>query len=318
MSNQKISLQNPDVLTVAECFDEYINHCTIKNLSEETIKLYQNQFRVFKGTLDDEEKLISDITSTDVDNFILYLRKNHVCNDITINSYLRGVRAFLYFAMEENYLQSFKVTIPKVEKKIKETYLDSELSVLLKKPNLKTATFSEYKIWVFSNYLLATGNRLSSALNVQIRDLDFDNQLIQINKTKNRKAQIIPMSDSLCKILREYLKYRKGESDDYVFCNTRGAKGDLRTYEDMLSAYNRKRGVNKTSAHLYRHTFAKKWILNGGDIFRLQKILGHSDLSVVKEYVQMFGNDLTVDFQKFNPLDRMELSHTKPKLALAK
>ena len=316
MPNQKLSLQNPDVLTVSECFDHYINHCKIKNLSDETIKLYQNQFRVFLGTLDEVDKLMNDVTVSDVNNFILFLRQNHSCNDITINSYLRGIRAFLYYTMEENYLHSFKVTIPKVEKKIKETYLDSELKVLLKKPNLKTATFSEYKTWVFSNYLLATGNRLSSALAIQIKDLDFENQLIQVNKTKNRKAQIIPMSDTLCKILKEYLRYRKGEPDDYVFCNTRGGKGDLRTYEDMLAAYNRKRGVSKTSAHLYRHTFAKKWILNGGDIFRLQKILGHSDLSVVKEYVQMFGNDLTVDFDKFNPLDRMDLTYTKPKLAV--
>ena len=78
-------------------------------------------------------------------------------------------------------------------KKIKETYLDNELAILLKKPNLKNVTFTEYKIWVFSNYLFATGNRLSSALNIQICDLDFTNQLIQVNKTKNRKAQIIPI-----------------------------------------------------------------------------------------------------------------------------
>ena len=133
----------------------------------------------------------------------------------------------------------------------------------------------------------------------------MDNHLIHVNQTKNRKAQIIPMSETLCKILREYLRYRKGTDDDYVFCNTHGGKGDSRTYEDMLASYNRKRGVQKTSAHLYRHTFAKRWILNGGDIFRLQKILGHSDLSVVKEYVEMFGNDLSRDFGKFNPLDTM-------------
>ena len=317
MANQKLTLQNPNDLTVEKCFDEYLNHCIIKNLSPETIRLYQNQFRSFKDILD-EETMISEITVTDVNNYILHLRKNHTCNDITINSYLRGVRAFLYYAMEEQHLRPFKVTIPKVEKKIKETYLDNELKVLLKKPNMKEATFSEYKIWVFSNYLLATGNRLSSALSIQIKDLDFDNQQIQINKTKNRKAQLIPMSDTLCKILKEYLRYRKGEAEDFVFCNTRGGKGDLRTYEDMLAAYNRKRGVAKTSAHLYRHTFAKKWILNGGDIFRLQKILGHSDLTVVKEYVQMFGNDLATDFEKFNPLDRMELRNAKPKLTLSK
>lgn len=292
-------------MTVNECFQSFIDKCVIKNLSPETIKFYQNQFHVFLESLEDKECLIADISSKDIDNFILYLRKKGTCNDITINSYLRGIRAFLYYAMEEGYLSAFHITIPKANKKIKETYTDEELAVLLKKPNLKTCTFTEYKIWVYTNYLLATGNRLSSALGLKIGDLDFNNQLIHVNQTKNRKAQIIPMSDTLCKILREYLRYREGTEDDYVFCNTRGGKGDSRTYEDMLASYNRKHGVEKTSAHLYRHTFAKRWILNGGDIFRLQKILGHSDLSVVKEYVEMFGNDLSRDFGKFNPLDTM-------------
>ena len=42
-------------------------------------------------------------------------------------------------------------------------------------------------MWVFSNYLLAMGNRISSALNIRIKDLDFNNNLITINKTKIEK-----------------------------------------------------------------------------------------------------------------------------------
>ena len=57
-----------------------------------------------------------------------------------------------------------------------------------------------------------------------------------------------------------------------------------------------------------RHTFAKKWILNGGDIMRLQTILGHSSIEMVKEYVNMFGGDLKKDFDKFNPLESMKAS----------
>jgi integrase/recombinase XerD len=220
--------------------------------------------------------------------------------------------------MEMDYLQNFKITIPKVDKKLKETYTDSELAVLLKKPDLKMCSFSEYKIWVFSNYLLGTGNRLSTALDLKIEDIDFVNGMIQLNHTKNRIAQLIPLSVTLDKILKEYLRYRKGTPKDYVFCNSYGAKGDKRTYQDMLASYNRGKGVEKTSAHLYRHTFAKKWILNGGDIFRLQKILGHSDLSVVKEYVQMFGNDLSLDFDKFNPLDRTVGTGNNKKLTMTR
>lgn len=314
---QRLSLKNTDDLTLMEAFNDFKDKCQIKNLSKETIKLYENQFLTFYRFVDDTSLLISEVTSKTVDNFILDLRSdNHNCNEITINSYLRGIRAFLYYCMDMNYLPQFKIHIPKVDKKLKETYTDTELKVLLKKPDLKTCSFSEYKIWVFSNYLLATGNRISTALNVKIEDIDFTNGLIQLNHTKNRTSQLIPLSQTLATILKEYLKYRKGTPKDYVFCNTYGNKGDIRTYQDMLAAYNRRKGIEKTSAHLYRHTFAKKWILNGGDIFRLQKILGHSDLAVVKEYVQMFGSDLSIDFDKFNPLDRTITQTANKKLKM--
>ena len=314
---KKLSLKNTNDLTLLEAFKDFKDKCQVKNLSKETIKLYENQFLTFYRFLDDTTLLISEITPKTVDNFILELRSDrHNCNDITINSYLRGIRAFLYYCMEMDYLTQFKIHIPKVDKKLKETYTDAELKVLLKKPNLKTCSFSEYKIWVFSNYLLATGNRISTALNIKLEDVDFTNGLIQLNHTKNRTSQLIPLSQTLATILKEYLKYRKGTPKDYLFCNTCGNKGDIRTYQDMLATYNRSKGVEKTSAHLYRHTFAKKWILNGGDIFRLQKILGHSDLAVVKEYVQMFGSDLSIDFDKFNPLDRTITQTANKKLKM--
>ena len=106
-----------------------------------------------------------------IDTAILYLQ-NRGCNDITVQSYMRGVRCFCYYLMEEGYLQRFKIKLPKADKRIKETYTDTELKKLLKKPNVKTCEFNEYKTWVFSNYLLATGNRISTVLSLQIKDLD--------------------------------------------------------------------------------------------------------------------------------------------------
>ena len=150
---------------------------------------------------------------------------------------MRGVRCFCYYLMEEEYLQRFKIKLPKADKRIKETYTDTELKKLLKKPNVKTCEFNEYKTWVFSNYLLATGNRISTVLSLQIKDLDFENETIQLNKCKNRKAQIVPMASSLKVILKEYLTYRKGSPDDYVFCNSYGGKGDICSYQEMLAKY---------------------------------------------------------------------------------
>lgn len=283
MAKIKMQPLDAETVTLEECFADYMAKCRARNLSDKTLEIYEVRFSVFQKYLNGKELKPSEIDQDVIDSFILYLQKRG-CNDITVQSYIRDIRAFFYYLMNNGFTPEYKIKLPKADKKIKETYTDEELKKLLKKPNLKRCEFNEYKTWVFSNYLLATGNRISTVLNLQIRDLDFDNNVIQLNKMKNRKAQIVPMASSLAVILKEYLTYRKGELDDYVFCNSYGGQGEIRSYQEMLAKYNKARGVSKTSAHLYRHTFAKRWILNGGDIFRLQKLLGHSDLTVVKEY----------------------------------
>lgn len=302
---QKIVMTKANDLTIEQAYELFIRKARVKNLSENTIKTYNYHFDAF-CRFTDKEQQIDTVTVEIVDNFILFLKKQCNTNEITINSYLRTIRAFLYYCMECGYLKRYKITMPKIDKKIKETYSDTELERLLKKPDINTCSFTEYTTWVFENYLLGTGNRISSALNVKIRDINFEDNIIVIRKVKNRKQQIIPLSNTLADILKEYLIIRGGNEDDFLFCNVYGEQGKQRSFQQMVQKYNIERNVNKTSCHLFRHTFAKQWILAGGDIFRLQKILGHCDLEMTKEYVQMFGQDLQMDFERFNPLDRMK------------
>lgn len=131
-----------------------------------------------------------------------------------------------------------------------------------------------------------------------------------MNKTKNRKQQIIPLSNTLSITLKEYLRYRGGTVEDYLFCSQVGNQMTRDSLVHSIHKYNKKRGVTKTSIHLFRHTFAKNWILNGGDIFRLQKILGHSTLDMVREYVNLYGNDLQHNFNEYNPLEKFS-NHNK-------
>ena len=297
-------MSKKSTLTISEAFEMFIRKCKIKNLTDLSISSYEKKMVHFYEFIDKNEP-ITTVTSDTVDDYILWLRENTEANDITINSYLRSVRAFLYYCMECNYIPSFKIKLIKAEKKIKETYTDDELMRLLQKPDVNNCSFSCYKTWVFENYLLATGNRISTALDVRICDLNFEDGTITLCKTKNRKQQIIPLSNTLADILQEYLLIRGGEGEDYLFCNEYGQKAIERTYQQLVRRYNIKRNVNKTSCHLFRHTFAKNWILSGGDQYRLMKILGHSDLTVTKEYVNMFGQDLQMDFEKFNPLDNL-------------
>lgn len=300
---KQIKMRKAD-LTVKEAFDLFIRKCRVKNLSAQTIKTYEDKLKKFIEFMG-EDTPVREIDADVIDSYILELREREI-TDVTLATMLRHVRAFVYYCQECNYVVSFKIHIPKAEKKLKETYTLDELERLLAKPDMYKCSFTEFKTWAFENYLIATGNRLSTALSIQIKDIDFENSIIKMHKTKNRRQQIIPLSNSLAIVLKEYLEIRGGLPEDYLFCNNYGEKASERTYQQLVQKYNIKRNVNKTSCHTFRHSFAKLWILNNGDLARLKTILGHSSIAVTNEYLQMFGQDLQMDFEKFNPLDNLK------------
>ena len=72
----------------------------------------------------------------------------------------------------------------------------------------------------------------------------------------------------------------------------------------MLYSYNKNRGVETTGIHRYRHTFAKQWILNGGDVVTLSRILGHSNLTITQNYINLLVSDIATKVDEINLLDK--------------
>jgi len=218
--------------------------------------------------------------------------------------------------MDEYYIERFKIKITKCEKPIKEVYTEAEIDRLIAKPNPKKCNFATFRTWAMVCYLLGTGNRRKTVINVKIGDLDFDNEEIVLKTVKNKKPNIIPMAETLKYVLLEYLKYRKGVPDDYLFCSIYGEKLDNDAVVAAIKRYNHSRGVEKTSLHLFRHTFAKNWVVDDGDPFTLQKILGHTTLDMVKEYVSLYGVDLKKNFKKYNVLDKHAQKFEKSRISM--
>jgi integrase/recombinase XerD len=302
--SRKFLRRNVDV-KLKEALEKYLLHCKAKNLAERTISTYEYEVGRFFNYLDKVVNVssVGDINRDLIEDYTLYMI-DKVNKKSSVNSNLRSVRAFCNYCMKNGYIkEKFKVNMIKTEKKIKETYSDKELKLLLDKPDLSECDFSDYRTWLMINWIMSTGNRMRTIRNIKVKDLDFDSGYIKLRSTKNRYQQIIPFGKELQKIVKEYLEYREGDEDDFLFCNIYGNKMTTTSVTSAVRRYNLSRGVGKTSTHLFRHTFAKKWILNGGDIFRLQKMLGHKSLEMVKEYVNMFGEDLKEDFEEFNPLN---------------
>lgn len=298
---KKLTLMSVDK-SFEQGYSEFIGYCKARNLRPATIKHYDNIINYTWYKFLPKETAIADITLQTVYDFMEYCRALGN-GDTTVNTNVRAIRAILYYFMRLGYMDEFQIVEPKRNPKPIETYTDAELKLLLAKPDMKKCRFSEYRNWVICNFLLATGARLSTLVELRVEDLDFENELIAYRHTKNRKRQVVPMSSKLKLVLQEYVAYIDGEG--VLFPNSYGEPISQITITHGLQYYNQRRGVMKTGVHRWRHTFAKKWILSGGDIFRLQKMLGHSSMEIVKNYVNMFTDDLQRDFDTFNPLETM-------------
>lgn len=293
---------NLNEMTFDRGYDEFIFNCRARNLRPATIRFYDNSIRSIYKFIDPKMP-IKNITKTTVDSFIIGCQNKLDIKDITIHTYLRALKAILYYFMKLGYMEKFHIPLIKYDKPVIETYTEEEVKLLLKKPNKSKCSFVEFRNWVICNMLYATGMRSSNLISLKIKDIDLYNNLISMKTTKNRKPLVIPITKSLQPILREYLTIRKGEDEDYLFCSAYGDIISRDALNGSMKSYNNNRYVNKTGIHRWRHTFAKQWILNHGDIIKLQKILNHSNLDMVRNYVNMFTKDLQKDFEEFNPLE---------------
>ena len=300
---KKLKMKSTKSITFEEGCNKYLEYCRQRNLRQGTINHYRQSYVQFFKFFDPNTP-IEEIDEDVYKRYVLHLRST-LDNDVSINSYLRDFITTMHYLMNEGYIPHFKMQSIKVDKSHIETYNENELQLLLKKPNLKKCSFTEYQCWVMTNFLFSTAVRQRSLMNIKVKDIDFDNNVVYVNVTKNRKPLIVPLNQTMINILIEYLKYRQHKSDeDYLFCNVFGQQLVKSTCYHKLYEYNKKRGVERTGIHRYRHTFAKQWILSGGNVVSLSQLLGHSSLEITQNYIHLLVSDVAKQVDEFNVLDR--------------
>lgn len=289
--------------TVRECFERFLRFKSAQGLKEKTIESYAANFHAVSKYMN----MDVDIESLDkhfMDDAIVAMREKSLSSH-TIRSYTAATKTFLSWCNEEEITQ-VNIKLYRTEDTIKETYSDDELSRLLMKPNVRTCQFPEYRNWVIVSFLVDSGCRAATIRNIQNRDVDFQNSNVRFRHTKNKRMQIAPLSETMKLILKEYMNIRAGSPENYLFPNQTGEQLTETALASAIKRYNKKRGVQNLSIHCFRHTFARKYLLDcGGNAFTLQRLLGHSTLDMTKHYCAIFNADIIKDYDSFSPLTQM-------------
>ena len=299
-------------VSMRETFDDFLLFKKSMGLSEKTLRTYKEHLSSIGKHLN-LDKPMDSIEQTDLKKMISSMRDVGLSAN-SIQSYTRTLKSFFSWCKEEG-VANLSLSRYRAEETIKDTYSDTELKLLLKKPNMRKCSFSEYRNWVIINLLLNNGCRAASVRNIMNKDVDLGNQVIYLRHTKNKKPQVIPLCSLLCGTLSEYMRIRGGSDDDYLFPNETGSQLSENGLRCTIAKYNKRRGVQKTSIHLFRHTFAKKYLVDcGGNAFTLQRLLGHSTLDMTKHYCAIFDKDITKNYDSFSPLSNFKSNSEKIKL----
>ncbi len=147
--------------------------------------------------------------------------------------------------------------------------------------------------------LAQTGMRRAEVANLDIRDIDFDKNLIHIREGRGGKSRTIPITDELTSDFKHLIG---GNKTGAVFESNRGGYLTLRQVNWIVSTAGERSGVkspnpkySRITCHLFRHSFAREWKRHGGSIETLSKILGHTS---VKTTLDEYGTEDLEDIRK--------------------
>jgi integrase/recombinase XerD len=255
-------------------FKNYMNY---RRYSENTIKTYSDALEVFFRFF--QNKKLESLTIEDIIQFNndYILRKN--LSSSYQNQVINAVKLFyrnrFNKIMEVDFIQR-----PRREKRLPNVLSKEEVKSILEAPtNLKHRAML--------SLIYACGLRRSELLNLTLTDILSNRNLLFIRQSKGKKDRVVPISNRLIDILREYYKAFKPKAwlFEGQFPNTKYSEKSL---ENVLKQSLIKTKISKkVSLHWLRHSYATHLLENGTDLRYIQELLGHSSSRTTEIYTHV-------------------------------
>lgn len=318
---------------------DYLEYCNFKNLSNKTIKSYHQTLILFAKYLE-EEKQITEIRKVDKDIVTEYIeftkdrgKYSYVASEegmikanidkrtdigkpisnVTLNSYLRNIKAFFTYLKDNNIISKSNVhecKFIKTERKSKEQLTDEEFNKLIR--CIDCTKFHEFRDFTIINLIFDTGMRLSETLHLTINDVDISRKtiLIPAEINKGKKDRCVFYSEKMSKLLQRWLRYKDTFVENELLFTTQRTNSIITNsnFERNFRIYLKRAKIMKNiTPHVLRNNFSRRCLLGGMPITILSKLLGHSSTAVTESaYLDLLDEDLRKKYQNYSPLENMK------------
>lgn len=304
---------NLDELSLADVIFEYLSALKVAGRSQKTITWYAEMLWEFARFLerDGARATVGQVAPLQVRGWLLALqsRPSRTLAPSSMAARVRTLKAFGTWIASEFELPASPVRavpVPRVPELLVPSLREPDVLALLR--TLDEVSQQPERDRAIVLLLLDTGLRLSEAAGLRVGDVDLIEGRCRV-MGKGGRERVVPVGRKTRRALRHCLAGRGHlRPDDALFVgrgrrplHPRGIQQVLRRLSGrtMLSA--------RCSPHVLRHTFARTFLANGGDVFSLQRILGHSpsSLQVTRRYVDLLDDDLRAVHREASPVDRL-------------
>lgn len=316
----------------------YMSDCHARQLRVRTMQSYEQALRLFSVWVQDRYGIddVEEVKDLHIRSYINDLQTrgkytfcadkqteaiNHPQNrrdyqkqisNITINNYLRNLRAFFAWLVEVEYITRTpmqKIKLLPDERRPKEYLEDEEVIRLLR--CLDKSNYPEYRDYMAIMLMLDSGTRVGETLTAEVAQLNLHEKSLHLaaDKTKGRKARTVFFSSKTARELRHWLAFKDRYCEsDYIFpVKNSGFTLQVSDFEKNFTKYCTRAGIKKrVSPHTLRNNFAKRCLLSGMSIYSLSRLLGHTSVTVTEQaYLDVNDNDLQKQYGRYSPIENI-------------
>lgn len=290
-------------------FSNYLS--SEKGYSDHTVKSYNRDLLEFQKCLEAQID-VDEISKNHIRKFIVSLHGHN--NGASVARKLSALRTFFKYLQRVELIRADPlegIRSPKISKTIPVFLTVDEVFLLLDTPD-KGDTFRSRDHAVME-LLYSTGMRVAELVSRNMRDLDFDTEMIRV-RGKGNKERLVPVGRPAKEAVRAWLPVRekllmarieRGRVADKeaLFLNGRGGRLSTRSVERMVKGYGERAGIAQTvTPHALRHSFATHLLEMGADLRSVQELLGHASLSTTQRYTHVTLDHLNEVYDKAHPM----------------
>lgn len=289
-------------MTITQAFGLFLDDQYLKGNSLHTITDYTNKLRGFLEQFGERE--LVELRSENLNEYARELRENH-SNTITIQSYVRALRAFLNWLYLNDHVEADfcrKFRLPKARKAFINVLTDQEIERVFAVYG-DNSNVIHLRNRVILSLMLDAGLRLNEVVTAQVADLHLPEGYLIVTG-KGSKQRAVSFGVTTLEHVKAYLD--AVTLSGALLQTAEGEPLTRDTLKNMFRKLKKKSGVERLHPHLLRHTFATRYLENGGSIYNLKELLGHTTLKQTQAYLHVAQNRRHLDFARYSPLDNIK------------